>query len=138
MRRVIPLIVLIGALLSGCAEPIGGPVDECGPDWEPIVLDGPRRPIHLPQTVAVECYRVVAEQRIEIGFFMPPGPDCYALDLVEVIESDEAISLEIRVGRESRPLGACAPEPMSWGATVELNAPAEGRRVLDASTAPSS
>lgn len=135
MRRLIA-ILLLGAALAGCAEPVGGAVDECGPDWEPIVLDAPARPTELAQTVPVECYVVVAEQRLEIGFFMPPGPDCYALELVEVIEDDEAISLEVRVGRETRPLGACPPEPMPWGATVELNGPAEGRRVLDATRAP--
>ena len=120
------------ALLAACAEPQGTPVPECGEDWQPVIVDGPARPTELPQTIPIECYRVVAEQRLEIGFLMPPGPACHAVELIEVIEDDAAISVELRIGRETNPLGACPEEPLAWGATVELNRPVEGRSVLDA------
>ena len=133
-RPLVPavLALAVGALLAACAQPQGTPLPECGPDWEPVIVDGPPRPVELPHPIPIECYRVVAEQRLEIGFLMPPGPECHAVELIEVIEDDAAISVELRIGRESNPLGACPQEPLAWGATVELNRPVEDRTVLDA------
>ena len=136
MRSAVFALGLATVLGAACVTPHGTPVEECGRAWEPVIVDGPTRPTELARTLPVECYRVVAERRIEAGFLMPPGPDCHALEVVEVIESDEAISLEVRVGRETAPLGACPEESLPWGATVELNGPLAGRSVLDASRLP--
>lgn len=136
--RSVALLAVLVVAGTACVSPHGAPVGPCGPEWDPVIVDGPHRPTELARSVAVECYRVVAERRIEVGFLMPPGPDCYALEAVEVIESDEAISLEVRIGRETAPLGSCPDERLPWGATVELNGPAEGRQVLDASVPPDS
>lgn len=137
MRSAVTRWVLAMALaicLAGCVTPQGGAVSECGPDWEPVVLDGPSTITSPARTISIECYRVVREQRIEVGVLMPPGPECHAIDHVEIIENDEAVSLEVRIGRAASPLiGACPEEELPWGATVELNAPVAGRRVLDAS-----
>jgi hypothetical protein len=125
---------LLVLLLAGCVSPHGAPIQECGPEWEPAIVDGPPGTTGFPFTVSIECYTVIAERRLQVGFFMPPGPECYAVGVVEVIEDGEAISLEVRVAESRSPLaGACPPEELAWSATVELNRPVEGRRVLDAS-----
>jgi hypothetical protein len=127
-------LALLGAALTGCATAQGAPVPECGPDWEPVIVNGPDTITGPARTIAAECYRVTAENRIEVGVLMPPGPECYAVDLVEVIESDEAVSLEVRIGESRSPVaGACPDEELAWSVTVEFNGPIEGRRVLDAS-----
>lgn len=126
--------LFIALLLAGCVTPEGAPVPECGPDWEPEIVDGPPGTTGFPESVPIECYLPIAEHRIQVGFFMPPGPTCYAIDAVEVIEDDEAFSLLVRVAEARSPFGgACPPEELAWGATVELNRPVAGRRVLDAS-----
>ncbi|HSK93451.1 MAG TPA: hypothetical protein VLA76_05270 [Candidatus Angelobacter sp.] len=132
-RRVIPALVAV-LLLVGCITPFGGPVVECGEDWQPTTVEGGTVVTGNLETLPIECYRVTGERRLEVGILMPPGPDCYAVDYVEVIEDGEAVSLEVRIGTVANPLGgACPPESFSWGVPVELNGPVEGRRILDAS-----
>lgn len=126
--------VVAALLLAGCATPTGGPVEVCGPDWEPVIVDGPPGTTGFPETVPIECYLPIAERRIQVGFSMPPGPTCYAIDVVEVVENAEAVSLEVRVAESRSPLaGACPPDELPWAATVELNQPVADRRILDAS-----
>lgn len=128
-------VLLIAALvLAGCIVPSGGPIPSCGDDWQPTTVEGGTVVTGNLQTLPIECYRVTAERRLELGILMPPGPDCYAVDYVEVVEDAEAVSLEVRIGTISNPLGgACPPESFPWGVPVELNQPIGERRILDAS-----
>jgi hypothetical protein len=134
MRSSLAGVMLLAAVLAACVSPQGAPVPECGPDWEPVIVDGPSTITGAARTISVECYRVTGENRIEVGVLMPPGPECYAVDLVDVVEDDEAISLEVRIGESRSPLiGACPEEELAWSVTVELNRAVDDRRVLDAS-----
>jgi hypothetical protein len=131
-RLVGALVVLIG--VAGCVAPSGSPVELCDDAWEPVTVQGGTTVTGDLESHPIECYRVIAEQRLEVGILMPPGPECYAVDFVDVIESDDAVSLEVVIGSINNPLGgACPPEALPWGVPVELNGPAEGRRILDAS-----
>lgn len=131
---MLALLAILALVAAGCVVPQGAPVDECAPAWEPDVAEAPGTITGPAQTIPISCYRVDAERRIEIGFAMPPGPECYAVDLVDVIEDAEAVSLELRIGPIRNPLGgACPDEEFVWSVPVELNRPIEGRRVLDAS-----
>ena len=117
--------------LAGCATPEGRPIEVCGDDWEPLISADPQAMTNQPQTIPIECYEVTGTSRLELGFLMPPGPDCFNVDLVEVIEGSEAVSLELRVGGVADRLGACPPEPIPWSVLVELNAPVADRQILD-------
>jgi hypothetical protein len=119
-------------VLAGCATPQGTPVPTCGDDFEAVLQGDPRAMTNQPQSIAVECYRIIGNARIEVGFLMPAGPQCFEVESVEVSESSEAVSLELRVGGVSDPFGACPEEELPWSVLVELNGPIEGREVLDA------
>jgi hypothetical protein len=126
-RLLAPLVLL----LAGCATPQGTPVPLCASDFEPVFEATPRAMTDRPESIPVECYRVTGNARIEVGFIMPPGPDCFAVESVEVVESPDAVSLELRVGGIIDPLGACPVQEVLWSVLVELNGPIEGREVLD-------
>ena len=118
--------------MAGCTAPQGTPAPLCADDFEPVFPARPRAMTDRPRSIAVECYRVTGDARIEVGFLMPRGPECFAVDTVEVVESPEAISLELRVGGIIDPLGACPEQELLWSVLVELNSPVDGREVLDA------
>jgi hypothetical protein len=126
-RLLAPLVLL----LAGCATPQGTPVPLCASDFEPVFEATPRAMTDRPESIPVECYRVTGNARIEVGFIMPPGPDCFAVESVEVVESPDAVSLELRVGGIIDPLGACPVQEVLWSVLVELNGPIQGREVLD-------
>ena len=130
-RRITALLASL-FVLAGCATPQGTPVPLCGDDFEAVLQGDPRAMTSQPQSIPVECYRIIGNARIEVGFFMPAGPQCFEVESVEVSESSEAVSLELRVGGVSDPLGACPEEELPWSVLVELNGPIEGREVLDA------
>lgn len=135
MRRAVLAALVIG--MSACVAPVGAPVPECDPSWEPDVVDGGGVVTGNLDTIPIDCYQVIGERRLQVGITMPPGPECYAVDFVEVIEDDEAISLEARIGTLNNPLGgACPSEAFVWGVLVELNGPVADRRVLDAAAPP--
>lgn len=131
-RSVVLLLAALAVGLVACATPEGTPLEVCGEDWEPVIAADPRAMTNRPQTIAIECYTVTGTSRLELGFLMPPGPDCFQVELVEVIESDEAVSLELRVGGVADRLGACPPDEIAWSMLVELNGPVGDRQVLDA------
>lgn len=126
-----PLAALV-LLLAGCVAPQGTPVPPCSGDFEPVLQATPRAMTDRPESIAIDCYRITGTSRIEVGFTMPPGPDCFAVESVEVVESPDAVSLELRVGGIIDPLGACPEQELPWSVLVELNSPIEGRKMLDA------
>lgn len=124
------LVLALG--LAGCMSPQGTPVPPCAGDFEPVFQATPRAMTDRPESIPVECYRITGNARIEVGFVMPRGPQCFAVESVEVVESADAVSVELRVGGIIDPLGACPEQELLWSVLVELNAPIEGREVLDA------
>jgi hypothetical protein len=131
-HRSIPVLAALVLALAGCVTPQGTPVPECGPDFAPVLEGTPRAMTDRPESIPVECYRVTGNAQIEVGFTMPPGPQCYQVESVEVTESDDAISLELRVGGIIDRLGACPEEEILWSVLVVLNNPIGDREVLDA------
>lgn len=127
VRLLAPLLLL----LAGCTTPQGTPVPICASDFEPVFQARPRAMTDRPQSIPVACYRITGNARIEVGFLMPPGPDCFDVESVETVESPDAVSLEVRVGGVIDPLGACPERELLWSVLVELNGPIEGREVLD-------
>ena len=125
-------LIAVVVFLAGCVSPQGTPVPLCADDFEPVLSARPRAMTDRPESIPIECYRITGNARIEVGFIMPPGPQCHAVESVEVSESPDAVSLELRVGGIIDPLGACPEEELPWSVLVELNGPIEGREVLDA------
>jgi hypothetical protein len=131
-HRLVLLPAVLALALAGCATPQGTPVPMCASNFEPVFQATPRAMTERPESIQVECYRITGNARIEVGFLMPPGPNCFAVESVEVAESADAVSLELRVGGIIDPLGACPEQELLWSVLVELNTPIEGREVLDA------
>lgn len=131
MRRPPWLLAILLFLLAGCATPEGTPIEACDDNWEPLIAADPQAMTDRPQTIPIECYAVTGSSRLELGFLMPPGPDCFGVELVEVIESSDAVSLELRVGGVADRFGACPPEEIPWSVLVELNAVVGDRQILD-------
>ena len=132
VRRSGPMLAVLLLALAACASPQGTPVPMCPSAFEPVFQATPRAMTDRPESIPVECYRITGNARIEVGFVMPPGPQCFAVESVEVVESPDAVSLELRVGGIIDPLGACPEQELLWSVLVELNTPIEGREVLDA------
>jgi hypothetical protein len=109
MRRA----ALAALLLAACAAPAGAPVEaECDTSWRfveshiLVELDaGAER-----QTVAIECFRQAGKRRLRMGFMMPPGPTCYELTGIPVVESGEAVSVTLVVAPDDDPLAGACPE----------------------------
>lgn len=131
-RRSGPMLALLLLVLAGCVAPQGTPVPICSRDFEPVFQATPRAMTDRPQSIPVECYRITGTARVEVGFIMPAGPQCHAVESMEVVESSDAVSLELRVGGIIDPLGACPEQELLWSVLVELNGPIDGREVLDA------
>ena len=138
MRRTATALLGLALAASGCAVAVGGPLDECAAGVEPVGIAVPESGVQAPETVSLECYRVVRDSRIEVLFTMPPGPDCHGVSVVDAVESADAVSIELQIGKLANPIGgACPEEPMLRAVQVELNGAIEGRQVLDASRPPS-
>jgi hypothetical protein len=131
MRRA----ALVALLLAACATPTGAPVEvECDASWRFIEshvlaeIDAERT------TVPIECIRRAGVRRLRIGFMMPPGPSCYGLTGIEVVESGEAVSITLVLARDDDPAaGACASEAVRAATEIELQAPVAERVLLDGS-----
>lgn len=122
-------------LVAGCANPVGGEIEECDPAFEPAGILVPEPGVRTAaDTNPIECYRIVRDSRIEVLFTMPPGPTCYGVSIVDAVENADAISVELRIGELVNPLGGACPESeMVWAVQVELNGPIGDRAVLDRS-----
>ncbi len=125
--------VAVTVLLAGCANPVGGVLEECEPTLEAAGILAPEPGVQTAaDTTPIECYRIVRDSRLEVLFTMPPGPDCYGVSIVDAVESGDAISVELRVGALVNPLaGACPETETVWAVQVELNGPIGDRQVLD-------
>ena len=130
MRRA----ALIAILLAACATPSGAEPETCDDAWadvDPVIVvtDGGE-----PEPVAIECLAEIDERRIRIGFRMPPGPDCYRLSGIGLVESADAVEVTLEVTRSADPLaGACPETPGRSMTEVDLASPVDDRRLLDGS-----
>ena len=107
---------------------------ECDASWRfvesHILVDLDRE----RQMVPIECIRQVGLRRIRIGFMLPPGPSCFELSAIDVVESGDAVSITLAVARDDDPLaGACPAEPMQAATEIELQAPVADRTLRDGS-----
>lgn len=110
-----------------------GPIEEPGePSADPVTA---YRPVEPEGDVAGEGTSVPGDvlldvdgNRIEVGFWMGVQ-DCYAVEDVDVSETDEAVSVDIVVAARSEDR-ACTDLAEARSVSVELDAPL-GDRVLD-------
>jgi len=131
MRRA----ALAALLLAACSAPSGAPIADCDRSWlevEPRIeaagIEGERL------TVPIDCFRQAAKSRIRVGFLMPAGPDCYELADVVVVESADEVSVTLFLVRNDDPLAGACPEQGARAITeFDLQAPVDGRTLLDGS-----
>lgn len=123
---------LAALLLAACAAPSGAPIADCDPSWLDVEsriesgLEGERT------NVPIDCFRQVGKSRIRLGFMMPAGPSCYQLGDVVVVEGADEVSVTLSVVRNDDPLaGACPAEELRASTDFDLQAPVDGRTLLD-------
>ena len=120
--------------LAACAMPNGVAVEECNTSWrgiDPLIATGATAD---QQTIPISCIRTVDEKkRISIGFEMPPGPDCYELASIGLVESADAVSVTLNVSGIDDIGGSCSPEPVRFVTEVDLQSPVGDRTLLDGS-----
>jgi hypothetical protein len=130
MRRA----TLAALLLAACAAPSGAPIADCDASWldvEPRIesgVDGER------VTVPIDCFRQAGRSRIRVGFTMPAGPSCYEIGDVAVVEGADEVSVTLFLVRDDDPLAGACPEQEARAITeFDLQAPVDGRILLDGS-----
>jgi hypothetical protein len=118
--------------LAACTLPSGVAVDECNTSWRGLDARIVTTPRDDGQEIPIACMRRVDDRRISVGFEMPPGPDCYELSAIELVESADAVAVTLRVAR-TEDAGACPDEPLRAVTEVDLQAPVGDRSLLDGS-----
>ena len=120
-------------VLAACAMPSGDAVEECNTSWRGIDALIATGATEDQQPIPIACMRPVDEKRISIGFELPPGPDCYQLASVELVESADAVAVTILVSVIDDIGGSCSPEPVRSVTEVDLQSPVGERALLDGS-----
>ena len=130
MRRALLILLAVAA----CAVPSGEEPLICDAQWLEIDAVIVRDAGVEERTVPVDCYRRVAARRVRLGFTLPPGPTCWHLSRVDLVESADAAEITLRVARHDEPAaGACPEEPTRVVTELDLQAPIGDRRILDGS-----
>jgi hypothetical protein len=124
--------VLFALLLAACAAPTGDVVEECDGSWRDvesrIVFPGGEG----AEPLRIECMRRIDERRVRIGFLMPPGPSCYRLSAIEVVEGADAVSITLLASQDDNPAaGACPEEQVRTATEIDLQAAVDERVLLD-------
>lgn len=125
---------LVALLLAACATPTGAAVPDCDGSWREVesVIVAPSA--REARVVSIECMRRIDQNRVRIGFEMPPGPTCFTLAAVDVVEASDAVSFTISVAPDDDPTAGACPEQATRHATeVDLQAPVADRQLLDGS-----
>jgi hypothetical protein len=119
--------------LAACTTPSGDAVEECNTSWQGINALIATGATADQQPLPITCMQPVDDKRISIGFEMPPGPDCYELASIGLVESADAVAVTLFVSVIDDIGGSCSPEPVRAVTEVDLQAPLEGRTLLDGS-----
>lgn len=130
MRRAVAAVLLLAA----CAVPSGSEVPRCDDDCREvaprIVTLGTGSSVPTP----IECIRQIDPARVLIGFLMPAGPGCHVLTGVAAAESADAVSFTLHIAPRDDPnAGACPEEALRTTTELDLQAPVDGRTLLDGS-----
>ena len=133
MRRATAAAVLLPLLMCGCVTPAGTPVEECNTSWRGLAARIVTGAENDRRAIPIACIWSVDEERISIGFEMPPGPECYELAAIEQEESADAVAVTLFVAPASDVGGACPTEPRRAVTEVDLQAPVGDRVMLDGS-----
>jgi hypothetical protein len=130
--------LVLALLLAACATPAGRSVGDCDASWRDVesVVVRPGSGGTKTETVPIDCMRRVDQKRVRIGFSMPPGPACYTLSGVDVVEAADAVSIALWVTAIADPAaGACPEEATRTATEIDLEAPVADRSLLDGSAA---
>ena len=123
-------------LLAACAAPTGEAVDVCDGSWREVESVIVTPVDEGAQPVPIVCMRRIDERRVRIGFLMPPGPTCYRLSAIEVVEGAEAVSITLFASLDDNPAaGACPEEEVRTATEIDLQAAVDDRTLLDGTAA---
>jgi len=125
--------LLAALVLAACTSVTGSPAETCDGTWRGIDAVVATPGAGEAEPLPVTCIRQVGDKRIRMGFSMPPGPTCYLLDAVQVVESADAVSVRLMVRPDPDPAsGACPDRAGRVTTEVDLQAPVADRELLDA------
>ena len=128
-RSVAASVAVAVVVLAGC-RPSGEPVPECVGEGEGrwVAIVRPGLPTEGERPLAIECWREVGPERIELWFSVPAGSECWELSAVDLRESGDAIAVSLA----AVPAAVCQGDVGTEGLTqIELQAPVDDRAVLD-------
>jgi hypothetical protein len=133
MRRPDPAkAAFLVAVIAGCGVS-GAPVAACAesdPGDRAVAIVRATTPGEEERPLAIDCWRELDSERIELWFSYPDGSGCWQLSSLELRESADAISISLRAS----PAPICTVDPGTESLTqIELQAPLGDRDVLDAS-----
>jgi hypothetical protein len=131
MRRTVAAVVLV---LAGCASPVGAERPICDAEWLDVPTMAAEAGGVREEVVAIDCFEPIGPQRVRVGFTLPPGPDCFVLQRVELRESADAISITLlRAVNDDPNAGACSEEARMAMTEIDLASPVDDRALLDGS-----
>ena len=124
--------LVLAVLLAACATPTGEAVEVCDGTWREVESVIVTPVDEGAQHVPIECMRRIDERRVRIGFLMPPGPSCYRLSAIEVVEGADAVSITLFASPDDNPAaGACPEEEVRTATEIDLQAAVDERVLLD-------
>ena len=121
-------LLAVSPILAGCGV-TGTPVPECeGTVSEERKLEiAAIAPHDDERGLAIECWRALGRERLELWFDYPAGSGCWDLASVTLRESADAISVTL-AATSAR---ACADDAGAGHRTqIDIQAPIDDRRVL--------
>jgi len=129
MPRIVAAALLV---LAGCASPVGTERPACAAEWLEVPTVVAEAGGVREEVVAIECIEPIGPHRVRVGFVLPPGPDCFVLQRVELRESADAISITlIRAVNDDPNAGACPEEARMAMTEIDLASPVDDRALLD-------
>jgi len=129
MPRIVAAALLV---LAGCASPVGTERPACAAEWLEVTTVVAEAGGVREEVVAIECIEPIGPHRVRVGFVLPPGPDCFVLQRVELRESADAISITlIRAVNDDPNAGACPEEARMAMTEIDLASPVDDRALLD-------
>lgn len=133
MPRTVAAALLV---LAGCASSVGAERPACAAEWLEVPTVAADAGGVREEVVAIDCIEPIGPHRVRVGFVLPPGPDCFVLQRVELRESADAISITlIRAVNDDPNAGACPEEARMAMTEIDLASPVDDRRLLDGSAA---
>ena len=129
-RRTLALALAVGPLVAACGVS-GAVVPVCeGTSTERRAAFAASDEAHgTEMPIAIECWRMLQPERVEVWFTPQVGSDCWQLSRLDRRESADAVSITLFGSPHSECVAGADPQLTQ----IDLQAPIDDRALLDAS-----